>query len=128
MTAMRTVGYRLQLPTHARVRETEEEYVVELDVSDFTRSELEVEALGAQITVRGDQAEGPADEGRPFRLHERLEECFRLPDDADVNAISVFHRHGTLEIHAKRLHAEPRRLRIERCRSGYVLDPDAVGV
>ena len=128
MAAMRTVGYRLQLPAHARVRETSEEYVVELDVSDFTRSELSVEALGPQVTIRGDQVEGRADEGKAFRLHERFEESFRLPDDADPNAISVFHKHGTLEIHVKRLLLEPRRLRIERSRSGFVLDPDAGGV
>ena len=35
------------------------------------------------MTVRGDQVEEQDDDAVAFRLHERLEESFRLPDDAD---------------------------------------------
>jgi HSP20 family molecular chaperone IbpA len=128
MAAMRAVGYRHQLPLHAHVRETHEQYVIELDVSDFTQAELSVEALGPEITVRGDQQVVPGDEGKAFRIHERLEESFRLPDDADPDRIDVYFKHGSLEIHVQRMHLEPRRLPIERRRSGLVLDPDAGGV
>jgi len=128
MAAIRSVGYRHQLPPHARVQETDEHYVIELDVSDFTLAELSVEALGPRITVRGDQLETPGDEGKAFRIHERLEESFRLPDDADPNEIHVYFKHGVLELRVRRAIFAPRRLPIERRRSGVVLDPDAVGV
>ena len=82
---MRTVGNGHQLPAHANVREDNGEYLIELDVADFTESELTVEALGRRLTVRGDQVETSEDDGEPFRLHEHLEESFRLPDDADVD-------------------------------------------
>jgi HSP20 family molecular chaperone IbpA len=128
MAAMRAVGYRHQLPPHAHVHETNTEYVIELDVSDFTKAELSVEALGPRITIRGDQLETPGDEGKAFRIHERLEESFRLPDDADPAEIHVFYKHGVLELRVPRSSIVPRRLPIERRRSGVLLNPDAGGV
>lgn len=119
MAAMRSVGYHQARP-HARVREADRSYVIELEVGDFRKSELSVEAVGPLLTVRGDQAPTPADEGQPFRLHERLEESFRLPDDADPEHIEVFHRHGTLELRVPRRPLVPRRLPIERVRSGLL--------
>ena len=49
---------------------------------------------------------------------------------SDVNAdlINVYFKHGVLELRVRRLHLEPRRLPIERRRSGLILDPDAGGV
>lgn len=127
MAAMRAVGNGHQFPAHAKVREDACEYLIQLDVSDFTESELSVEAFGPRLTVRGDQLEIAEDDGKAFRLHERLEESFRLPDDADADQIKVFYKHGTLEIHAPRTSLEPRRVPIER-RSPYVGNPDAEAV
>ena len=110
-----------QLSPHAQVREEPGEYVIELDVSDFAVSELGVEALGPTITVRGDQLE--ANEGFAFRLHERLEESVRLPDDADADHIKVFYKPETLEIHAPRRRLEPRRVPIEH--PSFRANPDA---
>jgi HSP20 family molecular chaperone IbpA len=122
MAAMRAVGTGHQLPAHANVREEADEYVIELDVADFTESELSVEALGPRLTLRGDQRETVEDGGEAFRLHERLEESFRLPDDADADHTKVFYRHGRLEIHAPRTHLETRRLPIEH--PSYRINPD----
>jgi HSP20 family molecular chaperone IbpA len=126
VAAMHAVGYH-QLPPHARVRETDRQYIIELDVADFTQAELAVDAFGPVITVRGDQKENPGDEGRTFRIHERLEESFRLPDDADLDSIHLFYKHGVLEIRVIRIPLVSRRLRIERRRSG-LSNPDAEGV
>lgn len=126
MTAMQAVGIGHQLPAHANVREEEHEYVIELDVADFTESELAIELLGSRLTVRGDQLETREDESRPFRLHERLEESFRLPDDADADRITVFYKHGTLEIRAPRIRLEPRRLEIEQ--PAYRVNPGAEAI
>ncbi len=123
MAAMRAVGESHQLPAHACVREDSREYLVELDVSDFTESELTVEAFGRRLTVHGDQQETSADDGKPFRLHERFEESFRLPDDADADQIKVFLKHGTLEIHAPRTRLEPRLVPIEH--PSFLFNSDA---
>ncbi|MGZ8716101.1 MAG: Hsp20/alpha crystallin family protein [Gaiellaceae bacterium] len=124
MPAMRVVGTGHQLSERAHVRREPNEYVIELDVSDFSDDELSIEALGPCITVRGDQREAPGDEGKAFRIHERLEESFRLPDDADVERITVFHTHRALEIHAPRTTLEPRRLPILRV-PHHLLNADA---
>jgi HSP20 family molecular chaperone IbpA len=113
MAAMRVAGTGHKLPAHANVREEPGEYLIELDVADFTEPEITVEAVGRRLTVRGDQVETGDDDGTPFRLHERLEETFRLPDDADANETKVFFKHGTVEIHAPRTRLEPRTLPFE---------------
>jgi HSP20 family molecular chaperone IbpA len=112
---MKAVGNGHQLPAHANVRDELGEYIVELDVADFTEQELTVEVVGWTITVRGDQLGNPGDAGRAFLLHERLEESFRLPDDADPDHTRVYFNHGTLELHTPRVRdLEPRLLTIER--------------
>jgi HSP20 family molecular chaperone IbpA len=125
MAVMRAVGDGHQLPPHASILEEAEEYVILLDVSDFTERELSVEALGRRITVRGDQIEKPEDAGWAFRLHERLEESFRLPDDVDAEGIRVFHKHGTLELRAPRTPLAARVLPIEH--PPLRVDADATG-
>jgi HSP20 family molecular chaperone IbpA len=113
MAAMGAVGFGHQLPAHANVREQPDEYIVELDVADFTEAELSVETLGRKVNIRGDQLVSPEDVGKPFRLHARLEESFRFPDDTAPEQITVFYSHGTLEIHAPRTRLEWRQLAIE---------------
>ncbi len=99
MNVMEAVAVGRPSPRHISVHEEAAEYVIEIDVSDFTCEELEVEATGHRVTVHGDRA---ASNGKPFVLHERLEESFRLPDDAEGDRVSAFYTHGTLEIHARR--------------------------
>ena len=123
MAVIRMVGTGHQLPAHANVREDAGKYVIKLDVSDFTERELGVEILGPRVAVRGDQLETAEDFGRAFRLHERLEETFRLPDDVDADQVKVFYRHGTLEIHVPRKRLETREVSIERRPS--IGNPDA---
>lgn len=124
MPAMRVVGGGHDLSEHANVRRDADAYVVKLDVSDFGVDELSVEVLGSMITVRGDQHELPGDRGKPFRIHERLEESFRLPDDADAARVTVTHSHRTLEIRAPRVRVEARSLPIEHAQQ-HILNPDA---
>lgn len=122
MAFMRTVGSCHRLPAHANVREEAGEYLIELDVADFSEAELAIEALGRRLTVRGDQVQ-TGDDGEAFRLHERLEESFLLPEDAAVEGVKVFYKHGTLEIHAPRTALAPRRLAIEH--AAYLVNPNA---
>jgi HSP20 family molecular chaperone IbpA len=124
MAVMRAVGIGHRLPAHANVRDDGHEYVVELDVSDFLESELAVDVLGLRVSVHGDQVREQDEETVAFRLQERLEESFRLPDDADPDRLKAFFAHGTLELHVPRRELEPRRVPIEH-RSPFVGNPDA---
>jgi HSP20 family molecular chaperone IbpA len=116
MGAMRMIGSGRSPRPHGYVRQTPVDYVVELDVADFAASELSVEVVGPVVTVRGNQVSTGGDDRVPFRLHERLEESFRLPDDADASVLKVAHRDGTLELRTPRKRLVPRVVRVERPR------------
>jgi HSP20 family molecular chaperone IbpA len=123
MAVMRLVGAGRRAPFHAWVSEGADDYVVALDVSEFTERDLAVEVLGHVVFVRGDQQETEGDTLEPFRLHERLEESFRLPDDADVERTRAFYRRGTIEIQVPRAELRPRPVEIEP--RPYGVNPDA---
>jgi HSP20 family molecular chaperone IbpA len=125
MIPLHAVGARPKPPAGASLYETPAEYVVRLDVGDFREEELSVEALGPRVTVRADQIEEADDARTPFRLHERLETSFRLPDDADWNLTQALHKHGTLEIHAPKAWVGPRVVPIDH--PGFRINPDAGG-
>jgi HSP20 family molecular chaperone IbpA len=124
MTAMHVVGSGHRLPARARLSERNDAYVVELDVSDFTERELAVEVVGLLVTVRGDQLEMKEDNALAFHLHERLEESFRLPDDACTDGLSVFYKHGTLQILVPRTPRKPRLVPIEHA-PWHLINADA---
>src|SRR5581483_10624256 len=105
---MRLAGEGHRPDHRVRLSENEREYLIELDVLEFTEPELSVEVTGPLVTVRGEQRERPDEEGDAFRVRERLEETFRLPDDAVGGDLAVFHTHGLLEIHAPRRRLVPR--------------------
>ena len=122
---MRFAGDVRRLPAHANIEEHDTEYVVHLDVADFTELELTVELVGRTIVVQGDQLETEARADETFRLHERLVESFRLPDDADADTTRVSFEHGTLELRIPRVKTEPRRLPIETAHTSAGADAPA---
>ena len=124
MAVMRAVGIGHRLPAHANVRNDDHEYVIELDVSDFLESELVVDVVGPRVSVHGDQLQEQDEETVAFRLQERFEESFRLPDDADPDRLKAFFAHGTLELHVPRKEIVPRRVPIEHL-SPFVGNPNA---
>jgi len=127
MTAMKTAGRAPTFPAHTDVVETIDHYLVELDVSDFAQDELQVGIDGDTVTVVGDQQDGVAVEEPAFRLRERVEETFRLPEDCEPDGITALFEHGTLELCIpKRAFArpEPRTIPIRKRQHG-VINPDA---
>ena len=127
MPAMHPSGGGHPLPPHVRVREDGSDYVVELDVADFTADEVAVETVGLVVTVRAEQEESAGDRQLPFRLHERLVESFRLPDDAHAAELVAIYKHGALELRVPRSPLEPRRVPITSVDPGR-LHPDAAPI
>jgi HSP20 family protein len=127
MTAMKTMGHATAFPPQANVVETVDHYVVELDVSDFARDELRVEIDGDKVTIVGDQPEELDGDEPVFRLHERLEETFRVPEDCVPDGITALFEHGTLELSVPKRtldRAERRTIPIRKRQHG-VMNPDA---
>jgi HSP20 family molecular chaperone IbpA len=111
MAVMRTMGLAPVLPADATVTATPKEYVVSLPVVGFAQEELEVELADRVVTVRGDQVHTNGDSGT-FKLHERIEESFRLPGDVDTDRVSAMYAHRTLEVHAPRVSSPPTRRKV----------------
>jgi HSP20 family molecular chaperone IbpA len=106
------------------VSEEPAEYVIQLDVSDFAPSELAVDVVGPHVVVTAEQPEYDEDAGKPFALHERIEESFRLPEDADPDHVRAIYDAGTLELHARRRRQTRHHVPIER---RHLVDPTPKG-
>ena len=96
--------------TELAIRAEPSEYVIVLDVSGFELHELRLEVLGREILVLG---EHPSDDS-PLHAHRRLEESFRIPDDADAERIGAVYKQDALEIHVRRVQDRRRTVPIER--------------
>jgi HSP20 family protein len=101
----------------ADVYETDEEYVVELEVPGFAREELEVEVADHTLVVRGAHEEATGTAGREVLLHERLERSFvrrfELPLGTNVEQLTAGCEKGVLTMRVpKTTTAEPRKVEI----------------
>lgn len=91
----------------ADVYETDDEFVVELEVPGYAEPELAVEVTDHQLVVRGERRERRVERDRAFRLRERLERKFErrfvLPAEADADHVQATFDKGVLELHAPKL-------------------------
>lgn len=123
MTTMQRVGVAQGLPPHANVSEVDGEYVIELELSDFAEAELSVELERDIVTVRGEQREAEGEAHEPFRLRERIEESFQLPEDVESCCVEAYFDRGVLEIHAPKRRSElRRRIALKRKPQGLLHD------
>ncbi|HVA31947.1 MAG TPA: Hsp20/alpha crystallin family protein [Gaiellaceae bacterium] len=121
MTNMQHAGLAQGLPPHANVSELADEYVIELELSDFAEPELTVSLEEGVVTVRGEQHETEEDTHEPFRLRERLVESFRLPEDVETGGVVASFEHGILEIHApKQQRGQCRRILLRHGATGLL--------
>jgi HSP20 family protein len=86
----------------ADVYETEDAFVVELEVPGFEKPELSLEVTDHTLTVTGEAAVDEEEKDKAFILHERLaqafERRFQLPEDADTEKIVATFDSGLLEV------------------------------
>jgi HSP20 family protein len=100
------------------VYETDTEYVVELEVPGFERSELSVEVSDHTLVVKGEHAEAAEKAGHEVLLHERLERrferSFELPAEVDAAKVVAACDKGVLTLHVPKsgAKAEPRAIEI----------------
>ena len=99
------------------IYETEDEYVVELEVPGFDEHDLTVEVTDHTLAIRGERARATEEETKTFTVHERLagqfERRFVLPAEADTNQLNAVFARGVLEVHAPKAPvAKPRTVEI----------------
>ena len=100
------------------IRETDEDYQIDVEVPAVTAEDLSVSLAEGVLTVRGERKS--EDETRTGRLHRterrygRFERNFRLPEDADPETIKAENRDGVLYLTiAKKAAKTPRTIEVK---------------
>jgi len=111
------IGFAPTLLPAADIYETDEEFVVELEVPGFEEKELGIEVSDHQLTVKGERTETKEQEDKTFQLRERLERAFErrfhLPAEADTDHVEAKFAKGVLEVHAPKLTvSKPKKVKI----------------
>jgi HSP20 family protein len=101
------------------VYETDQEFVIELEVPGYAEKELDVEALDNTLVVKGERTELKEPEKKVFRLRERLEKEFErrfmLPAETDTKHLKATFHDGVLEVHAPKLEiSKPHKVEISK--------------
>jgi HSP20 family protein len=90
-------------PPATDIYETDQDYVVELEVPGFERGELAIEVADHALVVRGEHEEEAEKAGRELLLHERIEKRFErrfeLPAEVDADRIEATCDKGVLVLH-----------------------------
>ena len=112
-------GFAPLLVPPTDIYETEDEYVVELEVPGFDEKELTVEVIDHTLAIRGERAKVKEETTKEFTLHERLarqfERRFVLPVEADTNDMKAVFAKGVLEVHTPKAPvAKPRKVAITK--------------
>jgi HSP20 family protein len=107
------IGFAPALLPASDVYETDERFVIELEVPGFADSELGITVSDHTVTVKGERRETAERERRTFRLHERLERQFErrfeLPADVDTEHITAKFVKGVLELQVPKIKEVPAR-------------------
>jgi HSP20 family protein len=100
------IGFVPMIPA-ADVYETENEFVVELELAGYSEKELALALTDHSLTVKGSREQTKDEKEKTFRMHERLERefvrTFALPPDVDTEHVTAKFEKGVLEIHAPKL-------------------------
>ena len=111
------IGVAPVLAPAADVYETDDEYVVELELPGYEAKELSIEIYDHTLSIRGEREKVTEETTKEFRLHERLEREFQrrflLPVATDTQHLKASFTRGVLEVHAPKLQkAKPKKVAI----------------
>jgi HSP20 family protein len=111
------IGFAPVLAPAADVYETDDEFVVELEVPGYEEKELSIEVSDHMLAIKGSRTKTKEEKRKEFALHERLEREFErrfiLPRDADTEHLKAVFGDGVLEGHAEKLQAaKPKKVEI----------------
>jgi HSP20 family protein len=101
------IGITPALAPAADVYETDDEFVVELEVPGYEERELSIEVLDHTLSITGIRQTTREEATKEFALQERLEREFErrfvLPRAADTEHVKAVFSKGVIEVHAEKL-------------------------
>ncbi len=105
--AFEGLGFAPVLLPAADVYETDDEFVVELEVPGYEEKELGIEVFDHTVSVRGVRKVTKEEQDKAFHVHERLEReferRFELPAEADTKHVHATFTKGVLELRTPKL-------------------------
>ena len=91
----------------ADIYETEDEYVIELEVPGYAEKELTIEVSNHMLTIIGKHESESDEKEKTYRLAERLqmefERRFELPSEVDTEKMKATFKEGVLELHTPKM-------------------------
>ena len=113
------IGFAPVLGPAADVYETDDEFVVELEVPGYQEKELSIEVSDHTLAIKGSHIKAKDEKHKEFALRERLEREFErrfiLPNEADTEHLKAVFSDGVLEVHAQKLEASrPKKVAITK--------------
>ena len=113
------IGFAPGFAPAADVYETDDEFVVELEVPGYEEKELTIEVYDHTLAIKGSREKIEEEETREFAVHERLERMFDrrfiLPREADTEHVKAVFGNGVLEVHAEKLPTvKPKKIKITK--------------
>ena len=113
------IGVAPVLGPAADIYETDDEFVVELEVPGYEEKELSIEISDHTLAIKGTREKTTEEKTKEFALHERLERQFErrfvLPNEADTEHLRAVFGNGVLEVHAEKLQdTQPKKIEITK--------------
>jgi HSP20 family protein len=113
------IGFAPGLAPAADVYETDDEFVVEVEVPGYEEKELSIDVSDHTLAVRGSRSRTKEEKQRDFALHERFERDFErrfiLPREADTEQVKAVFGKGVLEVRAQKVPtARPKQVAITK--------------
>lgn len=98
----------------ADVYDTEEAYLIAVDLPGVVRSELEIDIDDEQLLIRGSRTiPAPLEETKPsIRPHGRFRRSFKVPGNVAQEGIQAEYKNGVLEVKLPK-RSEPKGQRIQ---------------
>jgi HSP20 family protein len=112
------IGFAPGLAPAADVYETDDEFVVELEVPGYAEEELSIEVSDHTLAIKGLREKTKEEQTKEFALHERLEREFErrfvLPSEADTEHVKAVFTNG-VAVHTEKLQAvTPKKIAITK--------------
>lgn len=100
------------------VRETEDSYLVEMDIPGVAKEDLDISVEDNVLTVKGERKQAQEDTSGRYHRRERaygtFTRSFRLPDAVDGGKVEAQYKNGVLAVTLpKREEAKPRQIEVK---------------